>query len=199
VAVAHGIVADLVDLAVPIDSVTPHPENPNQGSVASIRAQLQEWGQHTPIVVQASTRTILAGHHTWQAARELGWTDIAASVCDYDDDEALEVLLGDNRPGRLARTDDHSLARILARSVDRGTLPRTGYNLEEFAAILRRTGRPQEGLEAEGDPPDPRSLWPTVRVEVAHDVYAAWTQLVRGSGATEDEVLADLIVRAGGR
>lgn len=190
------IVPQLAHLAVPIDSIEPHPDNPNRGDVEVIRALLRAHGQHTPVVVQASTRRIVAGHHTWMAAKAEGWTEVAASLVDYDDLEALEVLLGDNRPSRLGRTNDYLRAGLVVQAEQAGRLERTGYTRAAMADLLRRVREDMPEPEPEDEPENPRALWPTIRVECSHETYAEWTALVRRAGSSEDLVLADLIVRA---
>jgi ParB-like chromosome segregation protein Spo0J len=196
--VTHGIVPALVDLAVEVDSLEPHPDNPNVGDVDAITVQMKAHGQHTPIVVQESTRRIVAGNHRWQAAKALGWTHLAAILVPWDDLEVLEVLVGDNLPGRRARDNEDQLAAILGHLAEGGTLGRAGYTTTDLVDLLRRINVPDlEDLAAEHGEPNPREFWPAVRVECRHETYRAWTTLVRQKGATEDQVFADLIVRAG--
>ena len=60
---------------VPVDSIKAHPQNPRLGDVAAIAESLQVNGQYSPIVVWNDT--IIAGTHTWKAAKSLGWKEIA--------------------------------------------------------------------------------------------------------------------------
>jgi ParB-like chromosome segregation protein Spo0J len=65
-------------------------------------------------VVDKRTNCILAGNHTWKAAKSLGWTQITAGFIETkDDDEALRILLADNRTTDLASYDDAELANLL--------------------------------------------------------------------------------------
>ena len=98
----HGIHPTIMQYAVPIDSVTPHPTNPRRGDVAAIAESLELNGQYKPIICRTTDRTILAGNHTFAAARRLGWTEIAVSFVDVDDEEARRILLADNRHSDLA-------------------------------------------------------------------------------------------------
>ena len=67
-----------------------------------------------PIVVDRRTNLILAGNHTWKAAKALGWQQINAGFIETkDDDEALRILLADNRTTDLASYDDAGLAELL--------------------------------------------------------------------------------------
>jgi len=99
---------------VDIDSVKTHPKNVRQGDIGAISESLKAHGQYRPIVVDERTNLILAGNHTWKAAKALGWSEINAGFIETkDDDEALRILLADNRTTDLATYDDKQLANLL--------------------------------------------------------------------------------------
>ena len=98
---------------VKLGKVQTHPNNVRQGDVGAIMESLETHGQYRPIVVQRSTGYILAGNHTYQAAAQLGWSDIAVTYVDATDDEATRILLVDNRSNDLASYDDFALAALL--------------------------------------------------------------------------------------
>jgi hypothetical protein len=112
-AVQHNIRPEITKLAISLESVTPHPRNVRQGDVGAICQSLEAHGQYRPIVVHKSTNHILAGNHTYAAATALGWKKIAATFVDCDDEQALRILLVDNRANDLAIYDDHALAELL--------------------------------------------------------------------------------------
>jgi ParB-like chromosome segregation protein Spo0J len=66
-----------------------------------VAASLRRFGQQKPIVVQASTRFVVAGNHLVRAAQALGWTEIAANIVDLDDATAVAYMLADNRTADL--------------------------------------------------------------------------------------------------
>ena len=99
---------------VDIDSVQPHPKNVRQGDIGAISESLKAHGQYRAIVVQRSTGQILAGNHTWKAAKALGWSHISAHFIDCDDEQAMRILLADNRANDLATYDESALAVVLA-------------------------------------------------------------------------------------
>jgi hypothetical protein len=84
-----------------------------QGDVGAITQSLRAHGQYRPIVVQRSTGHILAGNHTFLAAKALGWEKVAATFVDCDDEQAIKILLVDNRANDLAIYDDRALADLL--------------------------------------------------------------------------------------
>jgi len=104
---------EITDLSIDITTVTPHPRNIRQGDVGAICQSLESHGQYRPIVVQRSTGHVLAGNHTLAAARSLGWSQIAATYVECDDEHALRILIVDNRANDLATYDDTALSDLL--------------------------------------------------------------------------------------
>lgn len=108
-----NIANEIKFLSQPINQFRTHPRNVRQGDVGAICESLEKNGQYRPIVVQTSTGHILAGNHTFLAAKSLGWKEIAATFIDCDDESALRILLVDNRANDLAMYDDRALAEVL--------------------------------------------------------------------------------------
>lgn len=99
---------------VDINTIEPHPQNVRQGDIGAISESLKAHGQYRPIVVDRRTNLILAGNHTWKAAKALGWSQISAGFIETkDDDDALRILLADNKASDLASYDDAGLADLL--------------------------------------------------------------------------------------
>jgi DNA modification methylase len=128
----------LAHLAIPIDSIQPHPRNVRQGDVGAISESLKLHGQYRPIVVQKSTGHILAGNHTYKAAKALKWKQIAATYVDVTDDQAVRILLMDNRANDLASYDDPALAEILKQLMEtEQRLEGTGFDPDDLEQLLR--------------------------------------------------------------
>lgn len=108
---------------VKIGDLRLHPHNARQGDVGAICQSLEAHGQYRPLVVQRSTGNVVAGNHTLQAAQALGWTEVDVTYLDVDDDQALRILLVDNRANDLATYDDSVLTDLLE------ALVRTEYGL----------------------------------------------------------------------
>jgi hypothetical protein len=179
-------IRDLLEY-VPVDSLVPHPENPNRGDVQAIKESLAENGRFLPIVVQASTRHVLSGNHTLQAARELGHTHIDAVVMDVDDHQARKILLAANRTAQRGRTDLDALAEVLSQ-LD-GDYLGTAYSdadverllappptLDELQDTYRNPDGPDPDAPADdGDAPG-GEFWPVLKFrvppEVRDDFYA---------------------------
>jgi hypothetical protein len=65
-------------------------------------------------VVRASDRTIVAGNHTWLAAKSLGWSEIAAVLVDDDEATAQAFALADNRTAELGSYDERELLDLMS-------------------------------------------------------------------------------------
>ena len=103
----------LDDLLVDIDDLQPHPQNPNNGDTDAIAESIQVNGYYAPVVVQRSTNRIVVGNHRYAAMMQLGATKIPAIYLDLDDEQALRVMVVDNRTTRLGRDDEGLLLDLL--------------------------------------------------------------------------------------
>jgi len=108
-----NIAVDLQESAVPIDSVQSHPRNPRKGDIQGIAESLRVNGQYSPVIVDSRNGNILAGNHTWRAAKSLGWDTIAALRVDVNDQQAKRILLADNRTSDLATYDRPNLIQLI--------------------------------------------------------------------------------------
>ena len=131
---------------VKLADLTAHPRNYNRHpatQIDRIAASLRKFGQVRSIVVWGST--ILAGHGVVEAARALGWKEIAADVlpADYPEHLALAYVAADNELGRLGDPDQAALAAILeeSRAQDAELLQAIGYSDAEFQALLAEVGQ----------------------------------------------------------
>lgn len=136
-----GIHESLLSLAVDIDDLVPLSGNPRVGDVAAIAASLEEFGQVKPIVVKSNddgTATVIAGNHTVEAARRLGWKQIAAvNLSDMDDKRAITFALTDNRINELGTTNGELLHQAIGNVVDDygDFLETLGWDAFEVAAM----------------------------------------------------------------
>lgn len=124
--------------AMKISELVPHDKNPRRGNVSAIKASLERFGQYAPVVVDKTTKRILKGNHTVQAAKELGWDTVKAAVVDYNDADQLGVLLADNRTSDLGVYSMPSLAELLADVSDNDTLDGIGYSFDEASKIIEK-------------------------------------------------------------
>lgn len=135
----NGIRPELQDLAIPIDSVKPHPRNARQGDVGAVIESFREHGQYQPIIVQKQGMKIVVGNHRWKAAKALGWDSIAAQVLDLTDVQAKKMLLVDNRTSDLATYDDAVLVDLLS---SLPSLTGTGFDSEDLDRMTQFLDEP---------------------------------------------------------
>ncbi|MDQ0376512.1 ParB/RepB/Spo0J family partition protein [Amycolatopsis thermophila] len=184
---------------LPIDTLSPFPGNPRQGNLAVIRESLRENKQYRSIVVRADDPdnpraggTVLAGNHTYLAAREEGWLTIRCDVITCDDERARRIVLADNRTAEVGSGyDDRLLAELLAELPD---LAGTGYDESDLEQLSKQLGEPadldslaEEYGSSDDDGADPE-LWPVLRLSIPPMLMAAWKAHV--DTHTGDEVAA---------
>jgi hypothetical protein len=139
-AIVGDIVGGLMPLAVELDSLELLDGNPRRGDVDAVAASLRRFGQRKPIVVRASDRQIIAGNHTWQAAKQLGWSHIAAVLVDDDLTTSQAFALADNRTSELGSYDELSLLELIREvgGVDPAMLLDAGWSEDAVRDLVDR-------------------------------------------------------------
>lgn len=110
------IIEPLRSFAVDLSTLTVDPNNTrkhNARSIDGVKRSLQKFGQRLPIIVQKQGLLVRVGNGRVLAARQLGWTHIAALVVDESEADALQYAIADNRTGELSDWDYESLANQL--------------------------------------------------------------------------------------
>ena len=123
-----------------IEELTTDPTNARRHdarNIAAIRESLSRFGQRRPAVIR-SDGTVLAGNGMLEAARALGWSEVAVTVVPdgWSSEEARAYALADNRSGELADWDVDVLAAHLVEldlsGFDLGAL---GFDSESVATL----------------------------------------------------------------
>ena len=117
---------------VALITLKPYPNNPRKGDINLIAKSLETYGQYKPITINKRTNEILAGNHTAQAARKLGWTTIKAVYIDADENTAAKIVLMDNKTSDAGGYDDATLLGLLDRL---GDLDATGYTDKDLKEL----------------------------------------------------------------
>lgn len=88
---------------VPLDRITPNPEQPrmtfDEDALAELAASIREHGVLQPVLVRPMGEQqyqVVAGERRWRAARIAGLHEIPALIEQIDDDTALEIALIEN-------------------------------------------------------------------------------------------------------
>ena len=183
--------------SVAISSLTAYPTNPRRGDIDAIASSLTAHGQYRPIVVQTSTKFVLAGNHTLKAAKKLGWKKIKAVLVDVDEDTAKKIVLADNRLTDLAGYNEPLLKSLLQALPE---LDGTGFTQSEVETLDRLiSGDQKEPLGTSGtlkdDPEVKIAAW---KFTVEQDAYDAWKeQLYDEFGKTKSKANAGIKQRLG--
>ena len=122
---------------VPIDEPTPDPANARkhgERNLSSIIDSLKAFGQQKPIVVD-KRGIVVAGNGTLEAAKRLGWTEIAIVRSELEPTQATAFGIADNRTAELAEWDDEVL-RSLLDSMDDEMLDVLAFDSKEIDALV---------------------------------------------------------------
>lgn len=147
---------------VAVGDLLNHPDNVNEGDVEAVAQSIRTHGFYGYVVVQRSTRYVLAGNTRLKAAREVGLEKIPAVWLDVDDATAIRILLTDNRTTRLGHDDPARLLELLQSVAQQDLgLQGLGYDDEDLNDLLVSTGTLADqrsaflaGLAGDGKPAD---------------------------------------------
>jgi hypothetical protein len=174
-------------LAVPIDSIFEDPANANTHGARSIRAimgSLNRYGQRTPLVVNTGGNIVAKGNGTLEAARRLGWEQIAVVFVEDDPLTHTGYSIADNRTSEFSQWDETALMKLLDQieAEDSGAPVLEMWNEVEVAALLAdiEDGTPPslDDLENEFGEPSKEDFWPVIRVKVSPDTYTLYETLM---------------------
>src|SRR4051812_1094245 len=139
---------------MPLNELHPHPENPNHGDVNAVAESLEQHGQYRSVVA-TKDGTLLAGHHVWQAAKNIRMTTLRVDIVDADEHEARKILLADNRIADLGAGPDMEVLLSVLQNLG-GDLEGTGYD-QSYIQMLEEMNEGAPSLddlqdEAGGEP-----------------------------------------------
>lgn len=135
-------------LAMPVESLDFDPRNARlhgKRNMDTVKSSLTRFGQRLPIVVQKQGMIVRVGNARLRAARELGWSHIAAVVVDEGDVEATAFALVDNRSSELGEWDMQVLAEEL-QNLDGvyGDLEDLGWSADALEVLLECSWSPPD-------------------------------------------------------
>ena len=138
---------------VAIDLLKHHPRNANQGDVEAIKKSLAVNGWYGSVVVNTSTKHILAGNHRVMAAKALGWETVPVQWVDVTPEEELRILVVDNRTTRIGQDDTTKITDILAELANTPVgLEGTGYGAADLDALIDELAGTADPAELLTDP-----------------------------------------------
>ena len=130
---------------VNINSLTPDPTNARKHdgkNLKAIASSLEKFGQRKPIVVTPDS-IVVAGNGTLEAAKSLGWTQIAIArtPVGWTWDQIKAFALADNRTAELAEWDVDTLKNQILE------LDANGWEIEELGFDIKGIELPDNLLD----------------------------------------------------
>jgi len=137
---------------VDVNELKEFPNNARIGNVREIYESLLQNGQYRPLVVNRKDNIILAGNHTFQAIKRLGWAKALVWYVDVDDKQAKQIVLVDNKLNDDATYDYTKLEKAIKDLQDVSDLIGTGYTqkaVDDLLASVKTEISEPEIVEAE--------------------------------------------------
>ena len=134
-------------------SLHPDPSNAREHgpeNLLSIRASLRQFQQVEPLVVQRSSRKIVAGNGRYTVMLEEGWAEADCILLDLDDTQAAALGIALNRTAELAGWNNEVLGKLLAAlpAAERAATGFTEDQAKELIAAWEERDTPAENVEA---------------------------------------------------
>jgi ParB-like chromosome segregation protein Spo0J len=181
--------------SVPINSLEAYPTNPRRGDIDSIALSLKAHGQYRPIVVQYGTNYILAGNHTYKAAKKLGWKKIKITYIEVDETTARRIVLADNRLTDLAGYNEPLLKSLLQALPE---LDGTGFSASEVETLDRLTsGEEKSSIGSKALPSEPEVKIGAWKFIVESEAYKAWKEQLYTEAPTKQKAIKEIKTRLG--
>lgn len=123
----------------PIDKVFPHPKNPRKHSeyeIELLEIGILHFGFTNPILIQKSTKIVIAGHARLKAAIRLGLKAIPVRVWDCSDEQAESHMIADNKISQHSEWDEEHLIPLLMKWREKSDKNLTGFSEEEMQLLI---------------------------------------------------------------
>ena len=182
--------------SVPINTLESYPTNPRRGDIEAIAQSLKAHGQYRPIVVQYGSNFILAGNHTFKAAKKLGWKKIKITYVEVDEESARKIVLADNRLTDLATYNEPLLKNLLTALPE---LEGTGFTQSEVETLDRlMTGKDKDPVSGSKPlPSDPEVKVSAWKFTVELEAYKAWKEQLYVEAPTKQKAIKEIKTRLG--
>jgi len=181
--------------SVAISSLEGYPTNPRRGDIDAIAQSLKAHGQYRPIVVQHGTNFILAGNHTYKAAKKLGWKKIKVTYIEVDEVAARKIVLADNRLTDLAGYNEPLLKSLLQALPE---LDGTGFSASEVETLDRLTsGEEKSSIASKPLPSEPEVKIGAWKFLVDSEAYKAWKEQLYTEAPTKQKAIKEIKTRLG--
>jgi ParB-like chromosome segregation protein Spo0J len=181
--------------SVALNTLESYPTNPRRGDIEAIAQSLKIHGQYRPIVIQYGTNYILAGNHTYKAAKKLGWKKIKVTYIEVDEVVARRIVLADNRLTDLAGYNEPLLKSLLQALPE---LEGTGFTQSEVETLDRLTsGEEKSSIASKSLPSEPEVKIGAWKFIVDSEAYKAWKEQLYTEAPTKQKAIKEIKTRLG--
>lgn len=138
------LLIDIAEVELDDRNARNHPER----NLDAIKRSLRRFGQRKPIVVQRRKRgrsLVRAGNGMLIAARDLGWSQIAAVFVEETDRAAEAYAIADNRTAELSTWQKDTLEELIGQlRQEDWDLEDVGFSQRDLETMFGSVGRPDE-------------------------------------------------------
>lgn len=185
----------LKGMVVAIDSLVPDPMNARlhpERNMEAIKLSLASYKQVKPVVARRETNVVIAGNGTLAAAKELGWTEIAANFVDMTEAEAAGYGLADNRSAELAKWDFEVVAKLdkMIQECGGTEMPMVGWTMDELQVLREAEWVPPGSADAPDEDTKTITIVLTEQEKEMFEFAASHMREKRGTDLTDGECLA---------
>jgi hypothetical protein len=110
---APEVIPQRYEAHVPLDRLTPHPANANDGDLGLLCDLVDANGFGGAVLAQESTGILIDGETRWKAALEKGMTGLPVLWLEVTDDQRDRLLASWNESTRRGRNDEGKLVALL--------------------------------------------------------------------------------------
>ena len=181
--------------AVPLDQLTPHPANPNQGDRGLVGELIEANGFAGAVLAQKSTGLLIDGEHRWLAAQDKGMATIPVLWLDVDDDARDRLLASLNEATRRGMNDMAKLVDLLqGLAVTPRGLAGAAFDGDDLDALIRSLQPPDlDELGRGAGEPGAEDGWPSITFRAPRPVAAAWIDRLKQDPQPPARLLASLL------
>jgi DNA modification methylase len=167
-----ALVPQRYEALVPLDKLTPHPANPNDGDQGLVAELLEANGFAGAVMAQESTGILIDGETRWRTAAAEGMAGIPVIWLDVDDDQRDRFLASWNESTRRGLNDMTKLIALLKGLVPtpRG-LEGAAFDGDDLDTMVAHLGYAGEGGGQWGGDPDEVPGEPAEPVTQPGDVW----------------------------
>jgi hypothetical protein len=168
---------------VPLDRLTPHPMNMNEGDQGVLSELLDANGFGGAVLAQESTGLLIDGETRWRTALAKGMKSLPVIWLDCTDDTRDRLLASLNESTRRGRNDASKVVALLTGLVKtpRG-LEGTAFTGDDLDDVVRSLNPP-----ARGNPEDKQDSWPVLAFKLPPDIRDRFYQVTDPSGDETNE------------